>query len=486
MPISLDTFLVAGQNFTVKQEALSVPSLVNAGSLAQVAAEGTWNFTLNAINLGNSPATARFNFTGNNGAPLALPLTFPQLPPASGSLIAASLDQTIRPNAQFVINSTGPNSAGQLIGWSQLMTTGPIGGFGIFSDPVLGWNAVVPLETRNAGSYLLAFDNVGTLTTGVAVANLMNAAATVNVIIRDDTGAQIGSGALHLSALGHTSFMLNDALLGFPVTANRRGTIEFDTPGFGTATAGQISVLGLRAYGTAALTTLPILANVGTGGGSITHVTYNGGFTSTFYIVNTGTSAAQFTLSFFDESGNPLLVPLTLPQSGTSTTTSSLVRTLSAGAMLVLQTQANDAAASVVGSAQLTTTGNISGLEVFRWTTFNQEASVPLETRAPSSFVLVFDNTSGMTTGVALENLAASAANITAIIRDDSGGLLQTVSVNLAARGHTSFLLPSSFPVTSTTRGMVEFIVPAAGKLSVIGLRAKTDGTLTTIPVLTK
>ena len=50
------------------------------------------------------------------------------------------------------------------------------------------------------------------------------------------------------------------------MTSGKRGTIEFDTP-----PGGQISVLGLRANGPA-LTTLPVLANVGTSGGSITHV----------------------------------------------------------------------------------------------------------------------------------------------------------------------------------------------------------------------
>ena len=35
-------------------------------------------------------------------------------------------------------------------------------------------------------------------------------------------------------------------------------------------------------------------------------------------------------------------------------------------------------------------------------------------------------------------------------------------------------------------RGTVEFVVPQGGALSVIGLRAKLDGTLTTIPLLVK
>ena len=54
------------------------------------------------------------------------------------------------------------------------------------------------------------------------------------------------------------------------------------------------------------------------------------------------------------------------------------------------------------------------------------------------------------------------------------------------AHGHTAFLLPSTYPETARKRGMVEFVTPAGGKISVIGLRAKSDGTLTTIPVLSR
>ncbi|MEQ1949479.1 MAG: hypothetical protein ABL995_19975, partial [Bryobacteraceae bacterium] len=91
-----------------------------------------------------------------------------------------------------------------------------------------------------------------------------------------------------------------------------------------------------------------------------------------------------------------------------------------------------------------------------------------------------------LTTGVALSNVATTGATVTAKIYDDAGTLLQTASVNLAGRGHTSFLLPSTYSATANKRGMVEFVVPAGGKINAVGLRAKSDGTLTTIPVLVR
>jgi hypothetical protein len=476
------SFTIAGKTFTIEQEAASITGLIPAGSLAQIASEGTWDLTLTAINLGASSATARFSFLDNNGNPQALPLTFPQSAPAAGPELAATLDRTLNPNAQIVMESTGPDSAATLVGSGQLLSNGNVTGFGVFSNPKLHWNAVVPLETRTASRYILAFDNTAPLTTGVAVANLAAQAQNVAVIIRDDAGTQIGNPTIPLVALGHTSFMLNDTQLGFPVTNNKRGTIEFDMP-----PGGQLSVLGLRVNG-AALTTLPVLANVGSNGGSITHVAYNGGWTSVFYIVNTGSSSAQFTLSFVDENGVALAVPLLLPQSGTNTTTAVLTRTLAAGEMLVVDTNQQDSPTPVAGSAQLTTTGNIGGFEIFRWNTFGQEASVPLETRTPNSFVLVFDDTNGLTTGVALASTSGLPVNITATFRDDTGGQIGVPqSIALAAHAHKSFLLPDLFQTAAGKRGMVEFAAPQGQTISVIGLRARSsDGTLTTIPVLTK
>ena len=87
----------------------------------------------------------------------------------------------------------------------------------------------MPLETRNASSYLLAFDNTNGLVLGVAVENVSAQAAIIPVVIRDDNGArdQAPGAAISLAGNGHTSFVLSTQ---FPVTADKRGTIEFDTP----------------------------------------------------------------------------------------------------------------------------------------------------------------------------------------------------------------------------------------------------------------
>ena len=327
----------------------------------------------------------------------------------------------------------------------------------------------MPLETRNASTYYLPFDNTASVTTVVALANLAAQAANVQVIIRDDTGAQIGTTTILLPAQGHVTFILGTQ---YPATTGKRGTIQFQTP-----LGGQISVLGLRSSGSV-LTTYPALANVGTTGGSMANIASGAGWQTTFMLVNTGTSAAQAQLNFFDNGGNPLVLPLT----GIGTA-SSVTQTIPAGASLWVQSTGLITDPLLTGSAQLTTTGNISGFPILHYNPTGQETWVPLETRTPGSFALAFDNTGALTTNVALANAGASAANITANIYDDLGNPLQIASIALPAHGSTEFILSSVYPITSGKRGMVQFVVPPSGAISVMGIRS-LNGTLATIPAL--
>jgi hypothetical protein len=150
-----------------------------------------------------------------------------------------------------VIASSGaPNL---LTGSAQLSTAGHIGGFVIFRHN--NQEAVVPLESRNADGYIIAFDNTGGTATGIAVNAVSKSQVKIPVIVRDGTGAQIATDTLTLAANGHLAFTL--ATDKYPATANIRGTIEFDTPA-----GAQIGALGIRIpSGDAhAYTTLPALA----------------------------------------------------------------------------------------------------------------------------------------------------------------------------------------------------------------------------------
>ena len=123
----------------------------------------------------------------------------------------------------------------------------------IFRYNPTGQEAVVPFENRNANGYILAFDNTAGTATGVAVNNVSSITANVPVTIRDSRGNSLGGGTLTLAPNGHYAFTLVTDL--YPITANIRGTIEFDTP-----PGGQIGALAFRIPVAHTFTTLPALA----------------------------------------------------------------------------------------------------------------------------------------------------------------------------------------------------------------------------------
>jgi hypothetical protein len=149
-----------------------------------------------------------------------------------------------------VVSSGAPNL---LTGSAQLTTAGNMSGFVIFRHN--GQEAVVPLESRNANGYIIAFDNTNGTATGIAVNAVSAGQVNIPVTVRDDTGAQIATDTITLNANGHDAFTLvTDKYAG---TANIRGTIEFDTPA-----GAEIGALGIRIPTGAAhtYTTLPALA----------------------------------------------------------------------------------------------------------------------------------------------------------------------------------------------------------------------------------
>ena len=438
------------------------------GSAAQVVWAGGWDTTIHLINTGGGVANARTQLFGDDGSPLTTALNFPQSQDPSAWLAAASLDQTLAAGATLVIDSTGADSQGTQIGSAQLSTAGNVGGFVRFRYAPIDQEAAVPLEIRNAGFYVLAFDSTNGLATGVGLANLTAAPANIPVVIRDNSGIQIDSGNISLPARGHFAFVAGNQ---FPRAAGQSGTLEFDTPaGF------RISVLGLRFSPSGRFTTIPVAAsNDTTGAGSLAHLVVGGGWTTSIQLINLGNTTAQAHLRFFDDNGGVLPIPVS----------SSPDPVLPPNSTVAIESTDTDDSALRTGSARLTSNGAVTGFIRFRYGPQNQEAIVPLETRNAGSYILEFDNTGGLATGVAVANLASSDGAISAIIRDTAGAPLGFETLAIPANGHSAFVLADRFRETVNQRGTVAFVTPPGGQVSVLGLRFPASGMFSTIPVVT-
>jgi hypothetical protein len=220
--------------------------------------------------------------------------------------------------------------------------------------------------------------------------------------------------------------------------------------------------------------------------GVLSHIAAGGGWTTVMTLVNPSSTAVPVTVALHSDDGSALTLPVTTTQQGISqkTTTSSVSATISPNATLLIST-GDQIASTVVGWADVLSTGTLGGYAIFRSTPqtgFPSEGTVPLQSQFPTTVTLPYDNTAGFVMGVALANLSTAFASVTATMWDESGNQLGAQFISIAGSGHTAFVLPSQFPLTAGRRGVVRF--QAAGGITGLGLRFSPFGTFTSVPTM--
>jgi hypothetical protein len=464
----------------------TTPGFRDVGSMAQIASGNYWKTTITLVNHGAATARARLSFFDNDGRPLSLPITYPSLPPADPVMLS-TVERSIEPSASFSFSTTGPDDVG-VVGWARMLSDGDVTGFAVFRQKVhREQEAVVPLETHNTDAYVLWFNNSGDFITGLAVANSSASAANIPVIVRDEAGNQISTQLLELPAMGHISGALSAIINN---TGGKVGSVEFRTPA-----GGQISVLGLRFNGIS-FTTIPVLdsptqtamAPVSAlllPAGSGAQLASGHYWETSITLVNKGTSPARTKVDFFDNAGNPLVLPVTFPSTPgvPAVMLSTLERTLAPGASLSFSST-GPVSIETVGWARMSTDGDVDGFAIFRQDVDGaQEALVPMEIENPDAWLLWFDNTGTFASGLAVVNNSIAAASIEVIVRDEAGHQIQTQTLPLAGLGHTSGALANMIGGTANKVGSVEFRTPQGGAITVLGLRFN-GVSFTTIPVM--
>jgi hypothetical protein len=240
----------ASQQFTLNVDP---PGPARSGVLSQVASGGGWKTSLYLVNTSSSSVPVTVKFWSNAGTLLTLPLTVTQ---TSGTQVlnTSTFSGTVVVNDTLLIESDTLASV-ETTGWAEVISTGPITGYGVFhytSAAGLGSEGTVPLEAAFNPSFILPYDAVGGLLTGVALTNLVPGNTTVVIATVWGTGGkQIASQKITLPAGGHTAFLLSTS---FPGTLGNRGIVEFTAP-----STAAITGLGLRVDPTGGITSIPLL-----------------------------------------------------------------------------------------------------------------------------------------------------------------------------------------------------------------------------------
>ena len=414
-----------------------------------------------------------------------------------------------------MVVATGPSQA------LAITTTGPLPGGVVgatYSQRLAAGGGVPPYTWSQAG---------GSLPAGLALASdglisgtpLAIGASTFSARVTDSRAAQVTqsftisiSGAIS-GGLTVTTSTLPKGTAGVPYQqslAVSGGTAPYTwvlssgslPPGMtlsaagvlsGTPTLAGASFFATRVTDSAGATATAVLAiEIQAAGtmsrvGVISQLATGGGWKTSINLVNVQAANAQVRVVFVSEDGLPLDLPYVVTQGGQSTTLvgSSVERAMPASSSLLIELDAQ-ISATVVGWAEVQASAPVSGYAIFRQRGGDgrdSEGTSPLETRAQGGVLVPFDNLTGYSTGVALVNLAAAQASVTAIWRDESGVEIGRDTLSVAGSGHTSFSLPDKYPVLSGRRGVVEFLSSQTAGLAALGLRFNPTLSFTSVPV---
>jgi hypothetical protein len=353
--------------------------------------------------------------------------------------------------------------------------------FGARINGVLVSEATVP-ATRAVFSGRIYAEVDGPINTGIAFSNPNISPATVRFAFTDQSGVNLFAGSTTIPARGQIARFLNEE----PFNAlDVIGTMTFisDIP---------VAAIALRSRtnerGEALLTTLPVAALGGPGGGSFLFpsLATGGGWTTQFVLVNPDDVGASGTLRFYSQGsvtmpGAPLSV--TLDGQMANTFTYSLPPNSSRNFKL-----SGPGSAITVGSARVTANpGQLlpSGVAIFSQVNNAgvtiTEAGVPAVTpfQAQRLYVEASNNASQIQSGIALANDTASAVTASLELFDLSGmstGL--TGNLPIPANGQVQLFLnqiPGFQNMPAPFKGVLRITGDFGRQVSVIGLRTRVN-----------
>jgi hypothetical protein len=230
--------------------APSSPTLIRTGVLSHIAAGGGWSTVITLVNNSSAAVSVTVALHDEDGSALSLPVTS-TLQGLSQTNTTSSINGTINPKSTFLI-SMGDGIPATSVGWADVLSSGPLGGFAIFRQtPQSGSpsEGTAPLQSQSLTTLTLPFDDSAGFITGVALTNLSTVTANVTATVWDDAGNQTLIQNFTIAGSGHTSFALPTQI---PITANKRGMVQFQS-------SGGLAGLGLRFSPFGTFTSVPAM-----------------------------------------------------------------------------------------------------------------------------------------------------------------------------------------------------------------------------------
>ena len=378
-----------------------------------------------------------------------------------------------------------------------------VNGSGFASGASVQWNGT-PLPTT--------FVNPTQLTVSVP-ANLIATTGSASLTVLNPGGQfsnfqtfTIGTVALSISSLspnnipaGSPTFILtvngagfqnfatvlwNNSALGTTFVSSTQLTAN--VPSGLVAVAGTANITVQNPTGPITPTSSPFMITAGGTGsatGALAHYAVGQDFTTGLFIVNSGSTPANYAIAFYDDNGNPAALPFT------SGSTTRLSGTLGAYGSVYIEA-ANPNGPLTQGWGQITADNGVVIQSLFRRAINNThyEAAVASSTGS-RAFELPFDATTfppnqQILTGFAIANLdSVNPSQVTCIARDPAGNTIQNAVIvpQIRPNGHWA---GASFPALNGARGTID--CTSTTNVAVIALRFIGTETLSSLPVIIK
>ncbi len=456
------------------QDGLAIPDLgayeflaaqtLSFGSLfPQVAFGGGYRTSLIAVNPTGQDNHIRFEVTGPEGGPVSEAVLTPPGKRPSWSIPALG---TTRLEAW----TDGETSSG----FARFLGSRVVDGTALFqfirNNRILSEAGVA--ASRPARRISLYVDNTAGARSGYALANPNDQDASLVVILRDATGAQVASADLALPAAGHIAEFVDERLAA--AGAGFEGTIEI-------VSNQALSAVALRYDNSlSSFSTIPIFSDELESTIYFPQVADGAGYRTNLILMNPNDRNISARLEFFSADGTLIPMPVAgIPRNNIS---------LTLGPRGVRSLFTDGAGSGMrVGWARITSADPIAGASIIQ--TWDGSSVVSEAGTLPSPTgrrLLAYQESRGLArSGVAICNPGSSAIALALRLRNAAGEIVAARRLTLPGLGQTARFFTEWFPL-----GFEEFLgtLEIAGSTPVAAIAMRFDNPMAdvfaTLPVI--